>query len=117
MIPTIYGERIVLRLLDQSQTRLDLDDLGMDRGIQDQLMDIIDRPNGMMLVTGPTGSGKTTTLYAALGRIDRDSRNVMTIEDPVEYRLEGISQMQVNPKRERDLRDRACGRCCARTRT
>jgi type II secretory ATPase GspE/PulE/Tfp pilus assembly ATPase PilB-like protein len=67
--------------------------------MQEQLMDMVDRPNGMVLVTGPTGSGKTTTLYAALGQIDRTSRNVMTIEDPVEYRLEGISQMQVNPKR------------------
>ncbi len=99
VIPTIYGERIVLRLLDQSQTQLDLDQLGMSKKMQGQLMDIIDRPNGMLLVTGPTGSGKTTTLYAALGRIDRASRNVMTIEDPVEYRLEGISQMQVNAKR------------------
>ncbi len=99
VIPTIYGERIVLRLLDQSQTQLSLDSLGMDPRIQEQLMDMVDRPNGMVLVTGPTGSGKTTTLYAALDRIDRTSRNVMTIEDPVEYRLEGISQMQVNPKR------------------
>lgn len=99
VIPTIYGERVVLRLLDQSQNRLDLDDLGMSKRLQGQLLDLIDRPNGMLLVTGPTGSGKTTTLYAALGRIDRSSRNVMTIEDPVEYRLEGISQMQVNPKR------------------
>jgi len=99
VIPTIHGERIVLRLLDQSQTRLDLDDLGMNKAMQAQLMDLIDRPNGMVLVTGPTGSGKTTTLYAALGRVDCATRNVMTIEDPVEYRLDGISQMQVNPKR------------------
>jgi len=99
VIPTIYGERIVLRLLDQSQTQLSLDAVGMSKQMQGQLMDLIDRPNGMCLVTGPTGSGKTTTLYAALGRIDRRSRNVMTVEDPVEYRLEGISQMQVNPKR------------------
>ena len=99
VIPTIYGERVVLRLLDQSTTQLSLDSLGMDPNIQSQLMDIVDRPNGMVLVTGPTGSGKTTTLYAALDRIDRTSRNVMTVEDPVEYRLEGISQMQVNPKR------------------
>ncbi len=99
VIPTIYGERVVLRLLDQSTTQLSLDSLGMDPKIQTQLMDMVDRPNGMVLVTGPTGSGKTTTLYAALDRIDRTSRNVMTIEDPVEYRLEGISQMQVNPKR------------------
>jgi general secretion pathway protein E len=99
VIPTIYGERVVLRLLDQSTTQLSLDTLGMDKGIQSRLMNMVDRPNGMILVTGPTGSGKTTTLYAALDRIDRTSRNVMTVEDPVEYRLEGISQTQVNPKR------------------
>jgi len=99
VIPTVYGERIVLRLLDQSQTQLDLDALAMSPAIQERLIDGIERPDGMLLVTGPTGSGKTTTLYAALGKIDRSSRNVMTIEDPVEYRLEGISQMQVNPKR------------------
>ena len=99
VIPTIFGERIVLRLLDQSQTQLDLDAVGMSKGLQTRLMDCVERPNGILLVTGPTGSGKTTTLYAALGRIDRGSRNVMTIEDPVEYHLDGISQMQVNPKR------------------
>lgn len=99
VIPSIHGERIVLRLLDQTQTQLSLDAVGMSKKMQAQLMDLIERPNGMVLVTGPTGSGKTTTLYAALGRIDRTSRNVMTIEDPVEYRLDGISQMQVNPKR------------------
>lgn len=99
VIPTIFGERIVLRLLDQSQTQLDLDAVGMSKGLQTRLMDCVERPNGILLVTGPTGSGKTTTLYAALGRIDRSSRNVMTIEDPVEYHLDGISQMQVNPKR------------------
>ncbi len=99
VIPTVFGERIVLRLLDQSQTELDLDSVGMAKSLQTRLMDCVDRPNGILLVTGPTGSGKTTTLYAALGRIDRQSRNVMTIEDPVEYHLDGISQMQVNPKR------------------
>ncbi len=99
VIPTIYGERIVLRLLDQSQTQLSLNEVGMAPAMQAQLVSLISRSSGIILVTGPTGSGKTTTLYAALGRIDRDSRNVMTIEDPVEYHLEGISQMQVNPKR------------------
>ncbi|GJQ29444.1 MAG: type II secretion system protein GspE [Phycisphaerae bacterium] len=98
-IPTVYGERLVLRLLDQTATQLSLDEIGMTRGMQTQLLDLIERPNGIILVTGPTGSGKTTTLYAALSRIDRASRNVMTIEDPVEYHLEGISQMQVNVKR------------------
>jgi len=99
VIPTIYGERIVLRLLDQSQTQLGLNQVGMTEEMQKRLIGLVDRPNGMVLVTGPTGSGKTTTLYAALGQIDRASRNVMTIEDPVEYHLEGISQMQVNVKR------------------
>ncbi len=99
VIPTVNGERVVLRLLDQTQTQLSLDAVGMSEKMQTRLMDIVENPNGMLLVTGPTGSGKTTTLYAALGRIDRASRNVMTIEDPVEYRLDGISQMQVNPKR------------------
>jgi len=100
VIPTVYGERLVMRLLDQSQTQLNLDQIGMTEAMQTELMDIVDRPNGMLLVTGPTGSGKTTTLYAALQKIDRATRNVMTIEDPVEYHLEGISQMQVNPKRD-----------------
>ena len=99
VIPTVYGERIVLRLLDQSQTQLTLDQVGMSRDMQARMLELVGRPNGIILVTGPTGSGKTTTLYSALGMVDRDSRNVMTIEDPVEYHLEGISQMQVNPKR------------------
>jgi len=98
-IPTVYGERLVLRLLDQTSTQLSLDEIGMKKPMQAALMELVDRPTGIILVTGPTGSGKTTTLYAALGSIDRASRNVMTIEDPVEYHLEGISQMQVNAKR------------------
>ncbi|MEQ8316409.1 MAG: GspE/PulE family protein [Phycisphaerales bacterium] len=99
VIPTVHGERLVMRLLDQGQNKLSLDTLGMTQEMQQELKDTVDRPNGMLLVTGPTGSGKTTTLYSALGMVDRASRNVMTIEDPVEYRLEGISQMQVNVKR------------------
>jgi len=98
-VPTIFGERIVLRLLDQSQTQLTLDALGMTPAMQAELVELVERPTGMILVTGPTGSGKTTTLYAALERVDRDSRNVMTIEDPVEYHLDRIGQVQVNPKR------------------
>ncbi len=99
VIPTVHGERLVMRLLDQGQNKLSLDTLGMTQEMQAELKSTVDRPNGMLLVTGPTGSGKTTTLYSALGMVDRASRNVMTIEDPVEYRLEGISQMQVNAKR------------------
>jgi general secretion pathway protein E len=98
-IPTVYGERLVLRLLDQSSTQLSLDQIGMTRAMQTALLDLVERPTGIILVTGPTGSGKTTTLYAGLGQVDRTSRNVMTIEDPVEYHLDGISQMQVNVKR------------------
>ncbi len=99
VIPTVYGERVVLRLLDQSQTQLSLDDVGMTRAMQSEFLDLVRRSNGIILVTGPTGSGKTTSLYGALGKVDRTSRNVMTIEDPVEYHLEGISQTQVNVKR------------------
>jgi general secretion pathway protein E len=98
-IPTVYGERLVLRLLDQTSVELSLDQIGMAKPMQRSLMDLVERPTGIILVTGPTGSGKTTTLYAALQKIDRGTRNVMTIEDPVEYHLDGISQMQVNVKR------------------
>jgi general secretion pathway protein E len=99
VIPTVFGERVVLRLLDQSQTRLSLDEVGMTRAMQGQFVELVSKNTGMILVTGPTGSGKTTTLYGGLGKVDRASRNVMTIEDPVEYHLEGISQTQVNVKR------------------
>jgi len=99
VIPTVYGERVVLRLLDQSQTQLSLDDVGMTPTMQNELLELVRKSNGIILVTGPTGSGKTTTLYGGLGKVDRTSRNVMTIEDPVEYHLEGISQTQVNVKR------------------
>jgi general secretion pathway protein E len=98
-VPTIFGERLVLRLLDQSQTQLHLETLGMTPEMQAVLVELIERPNGMILVTGPTGSGKTTTLYAALEQVDRMTRNVMTIEDPVEYHLEAVAQVQVNVKR------------------
>ena len=98
-VPTVFGERLVLRLLDQSATQLHLDSLGMTEQMRGMLLDLINRPNGVILVTGPTGSGKTTTLYAALEMIDRTTRNVMTIEDPVEYHLDGVAQTQVNVKR------------------
>lgn len=96
--PTSYGERITMRLLDRSSILLDLDDLGFspdNYGIMDGL---IRRPHGIILVTGPTGSGKTTTLYACLSKINRPDLNILTIEDPVEYQLAGISQTQVSPK-------------------
>jgi general secretion pathway protein E len=97
-IPAGHGERVVLRLLDKQAGRLELEHLGMsarDQAIMDRL---IHRPHGIILVTGPTGSGKTTTLYAALERINDRSRNILTVEDPVEYDLDGIGQTQVNTK-------------------
>jgi general secretion pathway protein E len=97
-IPSGHGERVVLRLLDKQAGRLDLAHLGMADRDQDQMNDLIHRPHGILLVTGPTGSGKTTTLYASLERINDASRNILTVEDPVEYDLDGIGQTQVNTK-------------------
>ena len=97
-VPTGHGERLVLRLLDTSAVLLDLAKLGFDRQNLDTFERLIKRPYGIVLVTGPTGSGKTTTLYAALTRINNPEINILTIENPVEYQLDGIGQMQVNPK-------------------
>lgn len=97
-IPTGHGERVVLRLLEKQVGRLDLTSLGMDDTTLAQMDKLIREPHGIVLITGPTGSGKTTTLYAALSRLDAASLNIMTVEDPIEYDLDGISQTQVNPK-------------------
>jgi general secretion pathway protein E len=97
-IPSGHGERVVMRLLDKQAGRLDLEHLGMSKGDQKLMDELIHRPHGIILVTGPTGSGKTTTLYAALERINDRSRNILTVEDPVEYDLDGIGQTQVNTK-------------------
>jgi len=99
-VPAGHGERVVLRLLDKQAGRLDLGQLGMDPVTLAAIDDLIRKPHGIILVTGPTGSGKTTTLYAALTRINDRSRNILTVEDPIEYYLDGIGQMQVNPKVE-----------------
>jgi general secretion pathway protein E len=96
-IPTTFGERVVMRLLDKSRSLLVLDQLGIEPGILKNLKRVVDLPSGIMLVTGPTGSGKTTTLYAALAEVDTERKNVITVEDPVEYQIRGIGQMQVNP--------------------
>ncbi len=98
VLPTAFGERVVLRLLDRSARILTLEELGMAGDHLAVVRETIASPHGIALVTGPTGSGKTTTLYAALLAVDRDDRNVMTIEDPVEYRIAGVAQMQVRPK-------------------
>ena len=99
-VPTNFGERITIRLLDRSTVLLDLADLGFGEDHLHQMLELINRPHGILLVTGPTGSGKTTTLYAALAQINKPDINILTVEDPVEYQLEGISQIQVNPKIE-----------------
>ncbi|RLB54499.1 MAG: type II secretion system protein GspE, partial [Deltaproteobacteria bacterium] len=97
-IPTAKGERIVMRLLDKENILLDLSDLGFDPDEFETMHKLIERPNGIVLVTGPTGSGKTTTLYACLNRINKPHRNILTAEDPVEYELKGIGQVQTQPK-------------------
>lgn len=97
-IPTAHGERVVLRLLDKQAGRLDLGGLGMDEATLARMDALIRAPHGIILLTGPTGSGKTTTLYAALSRLDASTLNIMTVEDPVEYDLDGISQTQINTR-------------------
>ncbi|KPB71622.1 type II secretion system ATPase GspE [Pseudomonas cannabina] len=97
-VPTGHGERVVMRLLDKKAGRLRLETLGMDAQVLARLDGLIRQPHGIVLVTGPTGSGKTTSLYAALARLDASTSNILTVEDPVEYDLPGISQIQVNAK-------------------
>ncbi len=97
-IPSGHGERVVLRLLDKQAGRLDLTHLGMEPTQLEVMKNLIAKPHGIILVTGPTGSGKTTTLYAALASLNDTSRNILTVEDPIEYYLDGIGQTQVNTK-------------------
>jgi general secretion pathway protein E len=97
-LPTAFGERVVLRLLDKSSVLISLTDLGMPKDRLEQFFREIKNPNGIILVTGPTGSGKTTTLYAALTTINSTEINIITVEDPIEYRISGIGQVQVNSK-------------------
>jgi general secretion pathway protein E len=96
-IPTIYGESIVLRILDKSSIVLDIEKLGFPEDTMEGFKDLIHRPHGIILVTGPTGSGKTTTLYCALEKINSPDKKIITVEDPVEYQLRGINQIQVKP--------------------
>ena len=97
-LPTGHGERAVLRLLDKEAGRLDLVNLGMSAAMAPQFDRLISQPHGIVLVTGPTGSGKTTTLYAALSRLNASTTNILTVEDPIEYELPGIGQTQVNAR-------------------
>jgi len=98
LLPTAHGERVVMRLLDRGSAMLTLPELGMSPPQLKLMQEVITAPHGIVLVTGPTGSGKSTTLYAGLMEVDRKNRNVMTIEDPIEYQIEGVGQMQVQPK-------------------
>ncbi len=102
-LPIIHGERVVLRILDKGNVVLGLEHIGMDEKTLKGMHKLIQMPEGIVLVTGPTGSGKTTTLYSAISEINASDMNIMTIEDPVEYKLKGISQMNVNPKIELDF--------------
>jgi general secretion pathway protein E len=97
-VPTLYGESVVLRLLDKESVRFDFAALGFDGEPLSRLLHVLDLPNGIVLVTGPTGSGKSTTLYTALHRLNTPERKIITVEDPVEYQLEGINQIQVKPQ-------------------
>ncbi len=99
-MPTQHGESVVMRLLNQGSGILGLDNIGMPENMLTKLREVIHRPSGMVLVTGPTGSGKTTTLYAALNELNTAERKIITVEDPVEYRLPGINQVQINEKIE-----------------
>ena len=95
-LPSRHGERVVMRILEKDNQRMTLDELGMEPGVMESFASALARPNGIILVTGPTGSGKTTSLYAALSRLNDGSRNILTVEDPVEYALDGIGQTQEN---------------------
>src|SRR5258705_9489109 len=97
-MPTQFGESVVMRLLSRRGGLISLDRLGMPEAMLGPFREGLDAPSGMILVTGPTGSGKTTTLYAALNELNTTARKIITVEDPVEYRLPGINQVQVNEK-------------------
>jgi type IV pilus assembly protein PilB len=97
-LPTVEGEKVVMRLLDKSRRAPTLEELGLSDAMRDQLAEIISKPTGALLVTGPTGSGKSTTLYASLTQINRSEINIITVEDPVEYRLAGVNQVQINQR-------------------
>lgn len=97
-LPSSHGERVVMRLLDKQAGRLNMTHLGLMANDYERLTQLVHRPHGIILVTGPTGSGKTTTLYAALSELNDNTRNILTAEDPIEYQLEGIGQTQVNTK-------------------
>ncbi len=97
-VPTLYGESVVMRILDKESIDLDLDKIGLSEDVIKKFKAVLNRPNGIFLVTGPTGSGKTTTLYSALMRMNTKDRKILTVEDPVEYQISGVNQIQAAPK-------------------
>lgn len=97
-LPTNFGEKIVIRILDSESSQVGIENLGMEEDLKARFLSIVSRPQGLVLVTGPTGSGKTTTLYSALGHINTVEKNITTIEDPIEYELEGINQVQIDER-------------------
>jgi type IV pilus assembly protein PilB len=103
VIPTIYGEKVVMRILDASAVKHDLKQLGLEPELLEEFKGMLTRPHGIMIVTGPTGSGKSTTLYSALNYVKDPTKNITTVEDPVEYRLEGINQIQIKPEIDLDF--------------
>ncbi|MHC4534336.1 MAG: GspE/PulE family protein [Planctomycetota bacterium] len=103
VIPTIYGEKVVMRILDASAVKHDLEQLGLEPELLEEFKGMLARPHGIMIVTGPTGSGKSTTLYSALNFVKDPKKNITTVEDPVEYRLGGINQIQIKPEIELDF--------------
>ena len=103
VIPTIYGEKVVMRILDATAVKHDLEQLGLEPNLLEEFKGMLARPHGIMIVTGPTGSGKSTTLYSALNYVKDPSKNITTVEDPVEYRLAGINQIQIKPEIELDF--------------
>jgi type IV pilus assembly protein PilB len=103
VIPTIYGEKVVMRILDAAAVNHDLDQLGFEAELLEKFKDMLSQPHGIIIVTGPTGSGKSTTLYSALNYLRDPTKNITTVEDPVEYRLSGINQIQVKPEIDLDF--------------
>ncbi len=117
VLPTNHGQSVVMRILDRANIQVNIKDLGFGEDDYKRFQNIIKRPNGIFLVTGPTGSGKTTTLYAALNELNRPDRKIITAEDPVEYYLPGINQVRGEAPDRPGLRSASSGRCCGRRRT
>ncbi len=114
VLPTNHGQAIVLRILDRDNIKVGIRNLGFSEDNYRKFQNIIRRPNGIFLVTGPTGSGKTTTLYSALGELNRPDRKIITAEDPVEYYLPGINQVEVQARRSGSTSPGSSGPCCGR---